>query len=125
MRRFLLFLIGILSPTAVYAAGRNAIYYGFDCTKILIPLPGCGTSDSNPNYLATTALTKIAGTGLAIATPLATVIFLYGALRMVISRGDEGKDAGKKAMIYGAMGLVFVALSFGIVSMVQAYLYLL
>jgi hypothetical protein len=123
MRRFLLLLIGMFSPGIAYAQ-KHLSDYGFDCTKIEqygLTIPGC----DSPIDLTVAATAKVAGTGLAIAAPLATVVFLYGAIRMVISRGDEGKEVGKKAMIYGALGLIFVTLAFGIVTMVKAYLYLL
>lgn len=120
MRAFILSIIGIFFPATAYAEGKHLIDFGFDCSKVGIPFPGCGS----PIDLTTAATTKIAMTGLEIATPLATVVLLYGAVRMVISKGDEGKEAGKKAMIYGAMGLIFVTLAFGIVKAVEAYLYL-
>ncbi len=121
MRNFVLAIIGVIAPATTLAAdGKHLINYGFDCKKIGLPIPGCGVSID----LVTAATEKVVATGLVIATPLATVVLLYGALRMVISRGEEGKEAGKKAMIYGAMGLVFVTLAYGLVKAVEAYLYL-
>jgi hypothetical protein len=118
MRRFLNILIGIFTPAAVYAQ-VHLTDYGFDCSQINAPIPGCGSGID----LTLAAAAKVSGTLLYIATPLATVILLYGAVRMIVSRGDEGKEAGKKAMIYGAMGLAFVTLSGAIVGLVNVYIY--
>ena len=118
MRKLFLACIGFFIPTIAYAQ-KHLTDYGFDCKGVGMDLPGCGSAID----LTTAASQKIFNFGYAIAGPLASIIFLYGALRMVISRGDEGKEAGKKAMIYGALGLVFVLLSWSIVKLVETYIW--
>ena len=99
MRKIFITLIGILTPIAAHAQVHLSDY-GFDCHEIGsrygFDLPGCvGGID-----LTVAAAAKVTGTGLLIATPLATVVLLYGAARMIMSKGDEGKEAGKKDLDY-------------------------
>lgn len=121
MQKIVAILIGTLLPSMAYAQ-KHLSDYGFDCTLIGFTVPGCGMA---PIDLMTTATAKITETAGLIAVPLATIVLLYGALRMVISRGDEGKEAGKKAMMYGALGIILLMLSAAIVGLVKHYSYLL
>ncbi len=90
---------------------------GWDCGGFI----RCGSSTD-----AVTAITLniIAGVGYFI-TALAVVMVIYGGLRMVLSRGEEGKEAGKKALIYAGFGLVAALLCGAIFQFIRGYLYLL
>ncbi len=115
MKKFLLALLGVLLPFPVFA-GVSLTSYGFDCSGYLY----CGSSD-----VVTTMTTRIvSGVGMFIFA-LAVVVFLYGALRMVTSQGDEGKEAGKKALIYASVGLAAALLVTGIIQFVYGYIYYL
>ena len=110
-------LAGALSLLPQVAIAYSLTDSGWDCAGFI----RCGGATD-----AVTAITLniIAGVGYFI-TALAVVMFIYGALRMVLSRGEEGKEAGKKSMIYAAMGLVFALLTGGIFAFISGYLYLL
>ena len=88
--------------------------YGFDCSKFLF----CG----NANPLITFS-TKIVSAIAAFILPLAILVFLYGAILMITSQGEEGKETGKKAMIYASLGLVAALLAESIVLFIQTILY--
>lgn len=118
MKRIFTVLIGIVSPARALAAGKHLSDYGFDCSKIDLPIPGCGGSTD----VVTALTTLIVGNGKLVAGSLAIIVFLYGGLRMTISQGNEGKDAGKKALIYGALGFACIFLAAEIVTVVQSYI---
>lgn len=115
MNRFFTLLVGLLLPLRVHAVRLTD--FGWSCEGFL----HCGSG--------TDAVTGLSGTMVAVVAtfiiPLAVVIFIYGALRMVISRGEEGKEAGKKALIWASVGLVFALLTAAIITFVTDYLYLL
>lgn len=54
---------------------------------------------------------------------LTVLVFFYGAIRMAVSQGEEGKDTGKKAMIYAALGFVCALLLSGMFRFVCDTLY--
>lgn len=90
---------------------------GWDCTGFL----KCGSSTDAVMQITATIVT---GVGRFIIA-LAVVVFIYGALRMITSRGEEGKEAGKKAMIWAALGLMAALLTGAVVEFVRDYLYYL
>ena len=99
-------------PIATHAVGLSD--YGFDCSKFLF----C----NNANPISTFSL-KIVSAIAAFILPLAILIFLYGAILMITSQGEEGKETGKKAMIYASLGLVAALLAESIVQFIQTVLY--
>ena len=118
MKRFFALSIGLLLPVSALAAGVSigGGGYGWNCKGYLY----CGSTD------AVNILTNrlIAGVGAFIFS-LAVVVFFYGALRMVTSQGDEGKEAGKKALIYASLGLAAALLTGGMIAFVRDYIYYL
>jgi len=114
MRRFLLTLAGILVPGAAHA--YRLTDSGFDCTGFLY----CGSSTDAVTQLTMNITT---GVGMFIAA-LAVVVWFYGAIRMVTSRGQEGKEAGKKALIYASLGLVLAMLTTAVMQFIWDYVYL-
>lgn len=106
-------LLGLLLlPVRTHAVRLSD--YGFDCTGFL----HCGATD---------VVAGLSGNMIAIVSTfiviLAVIVFIYGGLRMVISRGEEGKEAGKKALIYASLGLVFALLTGAIIQFIADYLY--
>lgn len=115
MRRFTLFLIGLLLPTAAYAV--QITDYDWQCTGFL----HCGSS-----LTAVGLITNSIAMGVsAFIVALAVVAFFYGAILMIVSQGEERKEAGKKAMIYAAIGLAFAMLTVAVIEFVTGYLYYL
>ncbi len=115
MKKYLLAYIGFLFPQSALA--YRLTDSGWFCTGFV----GCGTVSDGVAYVMG-RLILIIGTFIFALT---VVVFLYGAIRLVASRGEEGKEAGKKAMIYGALGFLAALLSAGIFRFVCGYLYLL
>ena len=115
MKRFLFLLVGLTIPVPVFA-GVDITSYGWSCNGFLY----CGSSDVvvllNNNLIAGVS---------AFSVALAVVVFFYGAIRMVISQGDEGKEAGKKALIYASLGLAAALLTGGVIQFVCGYLFYL
>jgi len=114
MIRFLLILLGSLMVVPVYAVSRLQDF-GVDCP----PFMECSDGVSVVIYLSG-RLVMIANQFLRW---LAIVGFLYGALRLIVSRGEEGKEAGKKAMIYASIGFALALLAGAIIDFVCDYLY--
>ncbi len=112
MKRSIPYIVGLLAPIPAFAV--SITQYGWACTGFL----NCGTSDIVTKLIAN--LITIVGT-IIVAT--AVVAFLYGAIRMVISQGEEGKEAGKKALIYASLGLVFALLTGAILNFVCSIAY--
>jgi hypothetical protein len=94
MKRLALILTGLLAPTTAFAV---QITQYWDCTGHL----RCGSSLNAVTDLATRIVLVV---GYFIGG-LAVCAFLYGAIMMIISQGDEKKEAGKKAMIWAGVGL--------------------
>ncbi len=114
MKRFLLIAIGCLLPVTALA-GVNIDNYGFDCTGFVY----C----HSPLNAVTGIATKLIAWIGAFIVALAVVSFFYGALRMAVSRGEEGKEIGKKAMIYASLGLAAALLTRMILQFICGYLY--
>lgn len=115
MRRILLVIAGLVLPLPVHA--YRLTDSGWQCTGFL----KCGSSTDVVTDLTGNLISGVT----AFISVLAVVVFIYGALRMVMSRGEEGKEAGKKALIYASLGLVFALLTGAIISFIHDYLYLL
>ncbi len=114
MRRFILIAIGLLAPVSAYAVSITG--YGWTCNGFL----GCGGT----NVVTGLSANLILAVNIIII-PLAIVVFLYGAILMIVSAGEERKEAGKKAMLYAALGLVFGMLTKLIIGNISAYIWLL
>lgn len=111
------FIIGTLSLLPQRAFAYRLTDSGWDCRGFL----KCGSG--------TDVVTDMIGNIIAVVVlfigALAVVMVIYGALRWVTSRGEEGKEAGKKAMLYAALGLVFALLTGAILEFITDYLYLI
>ncbi len=94
MKRLALILAGLSVPATAFAV---QITQYWDCTGHL----KCGTS---LNAVSDLAIRIVLVVSYFIGS-LAVCAFLYGAILMIISQGDEKKEAGKKAMIWAAVGL--------------------
>ncbi len=102
MKRLLIVLTGLLLPAKAFAVSITD--YGWSCDGFL----KCGSSQD-----AVTDITiNIINTVFNTITVLAIIAFLYGGVRMIVSRGEEGKEVGKKAMMYAAIGLILAILTY-------------
>ncbi len=118
MRRFILILFGLLLPVTAFAVQlTDPAISDWQCTGFL----QCGSS-----LTAVGIITNNIAMGVsAFIVALAVVAFFYGAILMIVSQGEERKEAGKKAMIYAAIGLAFAMLTVAVISFVTDYLYYL
>jgi hypothetical protein len=116
MRKYLSFSLGaLLLPLVALAAPVSLSDYNQPCPSYLV----CGN-----DAVKIVALRIITGVSTFIVA-LAVVAFLYGAILMIISRGDEKKEAGKKAMIYGGIGLTLGIMAKAILFFICTILYTL
>ena len=113
MKRILI-LLGLLLPGSVRAVSITD--YSWRCKGFLY----CESPGRDAVAILTTRLVTIVS---AFIGALAVVVFLYGAIRMVTSQGDEGKEAGKKALIWASVGLAAALLTGGILAFINGYLY--
>ena len=107
-------IFGVSFPLLAYADGYHIISTGWSCTGFLY----CGTSGNIVTVITTTIVNGV----VAFIGSLAIVVFFYGAIRMVISQGQEGKEAGKKALIWASLGLVAALLAGAIIQFVTGYI---
>jgi hypothetical protein len=123
MRFFLAILSGLLYPFTAHAAGYRLTQSGWDCTGFV----GCGAGVDLATFLVAriVALVFPTGGGPGFIFYLTVVVFFYGSLRLVFSRGEEGKEAGKKAMQFAALGFALAMLIAGIMRFFCDYVYLL
>ncbi len=112
MKRFLFILLGLLVPVSVEAISITTYW---NCSSFLY----CGSGATIVSILSGNIITQV---GIFIL-PLTIIVFLYGAIRMITSRGDEGKEAGKKALLYGALGFAAALLVAGIIQFVNGIIY--
>jgi hypothetical protein len=125
MIRFFLFLFGTLLPFTAFAAvagGFDIRRTGFDCSEFI----GCGIDDDFVSYFVARVLSlllPLPGYGSGFIFYVALAVFLWGALQMVLSRGEEMKDSGKNAMIYALLGITLALLASGILSYICGYIY--
>jgi hypothetical protein len=115
MRRFILLTVGLFAPVTAYAVSITG--YGWVCNGFL----GCNTGANAVTALSAHLILAVN----IIIIPLAIVVFLYGAILLIVSAGEERKEAGKKAMLYAALGLVFGILTDVIVNNIQSYIAIL
>ncbi len=115
--RLIAAVIGFLLPSATYAAEGYRITNIWNCHGFLF----CGSPD---NAVAVITGTIVSGV-TAFISALAIVVFFYGAIRMVVSQGQEGKEAGKKALIWASFGLAAALLTGAVVEFVSGYIYFL
>lgn len=67
------------------------------------------------------AITTLVGALAGFASVIAVIFIIYGGIKYVMSAGDEkAADTGKRAVIYGILGLVIVGLAAAIVNFVVA-----
>ena len=127
MRRFLPILLAfLLSPLSAIAAGFHLTDSGWNCRGFI----GCNGTTPPPNiasYLTAKVIALVfpTGGGLGFLFYLTVLVFMYGGFQMVYSRGEEGKETGKKAMQYGATGFVLALLVAGIMRFFCDYIYAL
>ncbi len=109
----LLILLGVLAPSSAFAVSINS--YGWTCVGFL----HCGSGTDVVQTIATNITVGI----IATVAALAVISVLYGAIRMATSQGGEGKEAGKKAIIWASTGLAFAILAGGIVTYVTQLMF--
>ncbi|OGJ61102.1 hypothetical protein A3J34_03130 [Candidatus Peribacteria bacterium RIFCSPLOWO2_02_FULL_51_10] len=111
----LLSLAGFLAPIPAYAVSITA--YGWRCTGFLY----CNQETSAVAVLSQRIILVVN----AIIFPLATMVFFYGAILMIVSTGEERKEAGKKAVIYAVLGIVLGILIEVIINNIFSYISIL
>ncbi len=117
MKKAFIMIGGLLMLMPTPAIARSITEWGFDCSMFLF----CGAAESIPNI----AIPRIANAIFSVLVPVAVIVFMYGGIRMIVSQGGEGKEAGKKAMMYAAVGLALAAISFLIIKFVNDLVYMI
>ncbi len=117
LHRLVATLIGILIPTAAHAQ-YHITNTGWNCQGFLY----CNGGAPPTNIVVIITMNIISGVSAFIGA-LAVVIFFYGAIRMAVSQGQEGKEAGKKALIWASFGLTAALLTGAIIAYVNDYIY--
>lgn len=115
MKRFAMLITGLLIPVVAHAYSITST--GWNCDGFL----ECGSGTD----VVVDVTTNIVNTVAKFIGALAVVVFFYGAIRMIVSQGQEGKEAGKKALEYAAFGMVAALLVSAIVEYIRDYLYYL
>ncbi len=115
--RLLSLVIGMVLPSVAYAQGYRITSTGWSCIGFLY----CGSADNAVTVITGTIVNGVS----AFIVALAIVVFFYGAIRMIISQGQEGKEAGKKALIWASVGLAAALLTSAILEFVTGYIYFL
>ncbi len=109
MKQLFLTFLGLLLPASAEAVSITS--YGWSCRGFLY----CGSGTNIVSVLSARIIEQV----VIVILPLTIIVFLYGAIRMIVSRGDEGKEAGKKALLYGALGFAAALLVGGIIAFVN------
>ncbi|MFZ5364839.1 MAG: pilin [Patescibacteria group bacterium] len=101
--------------------------------EVTPPAPGGAQSTTPadiilPNFLAKTpgeqtdinvVIGRIIKSVIGVSGSIALAVFIYGGVLWMFSGGSEGRiDKGKKAMLYAAIGLAVIFLSYTLVSFV-------
>lgn len=121
MKRTLAIVASFLTPASAFAAGVHLTDYAWSCNGFL----KCTFGGPPPTDVVVDMTNNlISGVGFFIVT-LGVVVFFYGALRMATSRGEEGKEVGKKALIYASVGIAAAMLTGAAISFVRDYIYYL
>jgi ABC-type uncharacterized transport system permease subunit len=102
LKRLLSVIAGLLFP--IKALAVSITEYGWDCTGFLY----CGSRQD----AVTTITTRVIGSIYNTIAVFAVITFMYGGIKMIVSRGEDGKEAGKKAIMYAAIGLAFAIVTF-------------
>lgn len=111
----------ILTPLSVSAAGVWNPFGGADCTGSSMGSAACEDFNSTRGDVAGSdgLIMKIVNFVSLIAGIAAVVIIILAGLRMVQSGGNAEDTAGaRRALIYAAVGLIVIALSRVILSVV-------
>ena len=117
MKRSLPILSGILLPMIAHASYDISAQTGWDCSGFLF----CGSATSVVSAMTTNLVNVV----YFFIGPMAVVAFFYGAIRMIVSQGQEGKEAGKKALIYASFGIAAAILVRAIIKFICGYIYIL
>lgn len=107
-------IIGFLAPIAAHAQ-YHLVDSGWNCQGFLY----CNGGAPPANIVVVITMNIITGVSTFIGA-LAIVVFLYGAIRMVTSQGQEGKEAGKKALVWASFGLTAAILTGGIMAYIRS-----
>jgi Type IV secretion system pilin len=110
MRRISLILAGLLVPLQAFAVRITDPQYGWNCLGFI----GCGSSTDAVTGISS----NIVFVTMLFIEALAILVFIYGAIRMMFSRGEEGKEAGKKALLYATIGFFLAFLGGNIIAYV-------
>jgi hypothetical protein len=116
----LLLLLGLLCiPIFAHAISLQDPPYSFGC---LPPFIGCTFAGRQPGDAAR----QLAGTvAFAVSAFILTVAFIstvYGGYRIIASRGTDGVEAGKKAIMYALLGYFLATLVIPIVRFVLDFI---
>lgn len=109
MKHITTIVVGLLLP--MNAAAKSITDY-WNCTGI----PFCGKAATAPALL----IGNIVGFVQVAIIPAAVIACIYGGFRMTLSQGSEGKDTGKKAITYAALGLIFAYLAIPILTYIAS-----
>ena len=103
----LLFLTGLLAlPLSAHAVSLGSDY-GFAC---LPPFIGCSFTGSPPGSAAIQLARTVAAAVGAFILTVAFIATVYGGYRIIASRGTDGVEAGKKAIMYAVLGYFLATL---------------
>ena len=115
MKLLLFFSLGIIvisfgNPSAVFSQG------GLGCPTGQICLNNPLGNTSN----VSTLLNSIVDWLIAIASPIATAMIIYGAFQMITAGGEPEKfNKGKTTILYTAIGYAIVFIGWGIASIIE------
>ncbi len=112
MKNFLSIFIGWCLPATALAVSITD--YGWSCNGFLY----CGQGRDAVQIVTSNITIGVVST----ISALAVIVILYGAIRMAASQGGEGKDAGKKAILWALAGLAIAILTGGIILFVQEFI---
>lgn len=113
MKRLALIIAGVCAPATAFAV--SITQYGWDCSGFLY----CGSNADAVQIITTNITVGVVG----IIVALAVIAFLYGAIRIATSQGGEGKEVGKKAIIWACIGLVCALLCGAVITFVQQLIF--
>ncbi len=113
MKKIIAIITGLTVPSTALAI--SITNYGWSCTGFLF----CGDAT---NAIAILVSRVIAAVSLTISA-VATIVVIYGGIRMIISGTSEGKEAGKKAVKFALLGLALGLMAWRIITYMQELLY--
>ncbi len=118
MLPLILAVIGMIVPRVAYAAPYHLSQSGWNCQGFLYCTPFAAPPADVVVVITSTIVAGVA----AFIGALAIVVFFYGAIRMIVSQGQEGKEAGKKALIWASFGLAAALLTGVIIAFIRAFI---